>query len=88
MAAKDSTKPHVQVVADELLRRAICLALELEVLLETRAAEGSFRFRLARAHTLSATDVLTELALQRPVPEVPPISGIYPAPVIPGTGTE
>ncbi len=56
-------RPRCQAL-DEVLRKAICLAHELEGLLESKAAEGTFRFRLARAHTLTAIDVLTDLALQ------------------------
>ena len=85
ITAKDSRNPHLPESADELLRKAIRLGLELEALLEVHAVEGFFQFRLARAHTLSAIDVLTSLAVRHsrvPVVEPVPISGIYPAPVV------
>jgi hypothetical protein len=69
IAANDSTRPHHHPFSDELVRKAICLALELEGLLEAAATAGSFRVRLARAHALSAIDVLTGLALQQPAAE-------------------
>jgi len=74
-AANDSTKPHLHAFSNEFVSNAIRLALELESLLEATAAEGGFRLRLARAHTLSAIDSLTGLAVERPALESAPIVG-------------
>jgi hypothetical protein len=66
---------------NDLLKRAMAMALELEQLLRDQQAveqhEG-YRLRLARAHSLSVVDALTELVCRSQTSEsVPPQSGVY-----------
>jgi hypothetical protein len=56
----------------DLLKRAIALALELEQLLRDQHALEQYddiRLRLARAHSLSVVDALTELVCRPPARE-------------------
>jgi hypothetical protein len=65
----------------DVLKRAMAMALELEQLLRNQQAleqrEG-YRLRLARAHSLSVVDALTELVCRAQASDVvPPQSGVY-----------
>jgi hypothetical protein len=66
----------------DILKRAIAMALEVEQILRRyhglEEREG-FRLRLARAHSLSVVDALTEVVCRKPalVPVPALQSGIY-----------
>jgi hypothetical protein len=69
--------------SSDFVTKATSLALELEQLFhqDGSAVGDQYRLRLARAHLLSAIDVLRELAAQQAArAPTPPTSGVYVVP--------